>query len=226
VLLVVVRLLADASLIAALLFGPAGTLSWGRAWLLVAAWVVMNMVSAILVYPVHRALLVDRARLPIHRDQRPTDKLLLLAGLATGFIALPAVAAFDVFHWHLLARPTPLLANFGLVLFIVGWSVRAAALRANAFATTTVRLQHERQHALVDRGIYAHVRHPFYLGTSMALVGVPLWLESFAALLFALVPIAIMLLRIAHEERVLADELPGYSEYARRVPYRVMPRIW
>jgi protein-S-isoprenylcysteine O-methyltransferase Ste14 len=28
------------------------------------------------------------------------------------------------------------------------------------------------------------------------------------------------------EERTLAEELPGYREYAQRVRYRLIPRVW
>jgi len=33
-------------------------------------------------------------------------------------------------------------------------------------------------------------------------------------------------IRLMLEERFLRRELPGYSEYAARVPYRMLPGIW
>lgn len=223
---VVLRVLADALLIGTLLFAPAETFSWWRAWTLLVVLLILRILTVLAVYPVHPGLLEERAKLPIHRDQGWFDRLLLIAGLTTGFIALPVIAAFDVFRCHVLPRPVPLIANPGLLLVVVGWSIQAVALRANPFATTTVRLQRERQHALVDRGVYALVRHPFYVGTPLVLVGMALWLESYAAALFALIPIAILVLRIRHEERFLRRELPGYDTYAARVRYRLLPGIW
>jgi len=32
--------------------------------------------------------------------------------------------------------------------------------------------------------------------------------------------------RLLDEERLLAQRLPGYTEYLRKVPYRLLPRIW
>ena len=58
------------------------------------------------------------------------------------------------------------------------------------------------------------------------LVGLGLWLESYAAALCAVVPIAFLVVRLELEERFLRRELPGYREYAARVPYRLLPRIW
>jgi len=146
--------------------------------------------------------------------------------ISTGFLALPAIAAFDVFHWHVLPRPSPFIASLGLVLFILGWSIKGLALRSNAFATTVVRVQRERQHAVVDRGVYGVVRHPLYAGTPLVLVGLALWLESYTTALLSLIPMAFVVMRLQLEERFLRRELPGYSEYMVRVPYRLIPGIW
>jgi len=129
-------------------------------------------------------------------------------------------------RWHLLPRPAPLVAYLGLVLFMLGWGLKALALRANAFATAVVRLQRERNHAVVETGVYGIVRHPFYAGTPLVLVGLGLWLESYAAAACAVVPIAFMVIRLHLEERFLRRELPGYREYAVRVPHRLLPGIW
>ena len=223
---ILVRLVADSALVAIALFVSAGTFAWPRAWLLLAVMLVVRIVSALAIYRVSPALLRERAKLPIHADQPLTDKLLLLAVIATGFVGLPLIAGFDVFHWHVLRRPAPLIGSLGLVLFAMGWGIKALALRANAFAITVVRLQAERHHALVDSGVYGIVRHPFYAGTPLVLVGLGLWLESYTSVLFAVVPIAFVLMRLEREERFLRRALPGYTEYAARVPHRLLPGIW
>src|SRR5919199_1646154 len=140
---VLVRLVADAALVAIVLFASAGTLAWWRAWVLLAVLLVVRTAGAVAAYRVNPALLRERAKLPIHGDQPRTDRLLLLAVITTGFLALPVIAGLDVFHWHLLPRVAPLIANLGLVLFALGWAIQALAIRANAFATSVVRLQRE-----------------------------------------------------------------------------------
>ena len=223
---VLVRVIADGALTAIVLFASAGTLDWWRAWVLLAVLLVVRGITAVAVYRVNPELLRERARLPIHRDQPWTDRLLLLALVSTGFLALPALAALDVYRWHLLPRPQPVLSILGLLLFALGWGIKGFALRANAFAAVVVRVQHERHHAVVDTGVYGIVRHPFYAGTPLVLVGLALWLESSGAALFAVVPTALMVMRLGLEERFLRRELPGYSEYTVRVPYRLLPNIW
>lgn len=225
-LVVAVRLAADAGLVAILLFASAGTLAWWRAWLLLAVLLLVRAVGACAVYRVNPALLAERARLPIHDDQPWSDRLLLLAVLATGFLGLPAIAGLDVFHWHLLPRPSPVLSGIGLILFALGWSIKNLALRANAFATAVVRLQSHRAHAVADSGVYSVVRHPFYAADPLILVGLGLWLESYAAVLCAVLPVALMVMRLRLEERFLRRKLPGYNDYMVRVPHRLIPGVW
>ncbi len=223
---VLLRLLIDAVLVASILFVSAGTLAWPRAWVLVVVLLAIRMVGAALVYPVNPMLLSERAGLPFHADQSSADRLLLLGVLATGFLGLPAIAALDRFHWHLLPRPAHLLANAGLVLFALGWGLKGLALRANAFATTAVRWQPERGHVVAETGPYAVVRHPFYAADPLIFWGLSLWLESFTAALCALVPISLMLSRLVLEERFLRNTLPDYRAYAKRVRYRLLPGLW
>jgi Putative protein-S-isoprenylcysteine methyltransferase len=220
------RLVADAALVALLLFTSAGTLAWWRAWVLVVVLLVVRFAGARTVYRVNPVLLRERARLPIHEEQPRTDRLLLLAVLATGFLGLPVMAGLDVYHWHVLPRPVPLLSGVGLVLFLLGWGLKSLALRANAFATAAVRLQSERGHAVADSGVYAVVRHPFYAADPLIFAGLALWLESYAAALCAVLPVALMVMRLRLEERFLHRELPGYDEYTVRVRHRLIPGVW
>jgi len=162
----------------------------------------------------------------MHRNQPTTDKVLLLGVVLTGFVALPMFASLDVFRWHLLSQPAPPVAYLGLALFALGWGLKSLALRANAFATSVVRLQAERQHAVADTGVYGVVRHPFYVGTVLVLVGMALWLGSYAAAVFAVVPVVFVIVRLTMEERFLHRELAGYTQYAARVRRRLVPGIW
>jgi protein-S-isoprenylcysteine O-methyltransferase Ste14 len=223
---VAARLGADAVLVAVLLFTAAGTLAWWRGWVLLAVLLLVRAVGALVAYRVNPGLLHERAGLPVHGDQPRADRLLLLAVLATGFMGLPVIAGLDAGRWHALPRPGALLAGAGLALFALGWSIKGLALRANAFATTVVRLQRERAHAVADSGVYAVVRHPFYAADPLIFVGLGLWLESYVAAVLAVVPVALMVVRLRLEERFLRRELPGYYEYTLRVPHRLIPGIW
>src|SRR4051794_32636221 len=98
---VLVRLAADAILVAILLFSAAGTLAWWRAWALLAVLFLIRALGALAVYRVNPSLLRDRAGLPVHEEQSRADRFLLLSVLATGFLGLPIIAGLDVFRWHM-----------------------------------------------------------------------------------------------------------------------------
>jgi protein-S-isoprenylcysteine O-methyltransferase Ste14 len=223
---VLIRLVADALLVAAALFIAAGTLAWPRAWILIAVLLTVRIASAVAVFRVNPALLRDRAKLPVHAQQPLADRLLVLSVLGTGFIGLPMIAGLDVFRWHAMSPPSPMISALGLVLFTLGWTIKGLALRTNAFATSVIRMQRERDHVLVDRGVYGMVRHPFYSGTVLVVVGTGLWLGSSLAALLSIVPIALVAIRLQVEERFLRRELPGYADYALRVRRRLIPGIW
>jgi len=220
------RVLADAIVVGIVLFTAAGTVSWPRAWVLLAVLLVVRILSAIAVFRVNPTLLRERASVLIHRDQPWADRVVLLAFMATAFIGVPAIAALDATRWHVLSSPPSWVAALGLMLFILGWSIIALALRENAFAVTVVRLQEERDHAVVDRGLYKVVRHPMYAGNPLVLTGLCLWMGSYAAALCVSVPLGLLMVRVALEERFLRRELPGYSAYMARVPHRLIPGIW
>ena len=74
--------------------------------------------------------------------------------------------------------------------------------------------------------MYGFVRHPFYAADPLIFVGLGLWLESYVAVVFAVLPVLIMLMRLRLEEQFLQRELPGYDAYAVRVPHRLIPGIW
>jgi protein-S-isoprenylcysteine O-methyltransferase Ste14 len=223
---VLLRLVADAILVAAALFASAGTFAWQRAWVALVVLLSIRMASAVLVYRVNPALLQERAKLPLHAEQPLADRVLVLGVLATGFLGLPIIAGLDRFHWHVFQQPAPVVANAGIVVFALGWALKGLALRENAFATAVVRWQRERGHVVVETGPYAVVRHPFYAADPLILFGLSLWLESYTAALCALLPIALMLSRLTLEERFLRNALPHYHAYASRVRYRLLPGVW
>jgi protein-S-isoprenylcysteine O-methyltransferase Ste14 len=65
-----------------------------------------------------------------------------------------------------------------------------------------------------------------YTGSILLMVGMPLWLESYAAALLASLPIGTLALRILIEEQFLKRELKGYDAYMKRIRYRLVPCIW
>lgn len=143
----------------------------------------------------------------------------LLAGLAQ-FV----VAGLDArFGWSAIPWGLQVLGGAGLVLSMTGvyW-----AMANNPFLATTVRIQTERGHQVANTGPYRFVRHPMYANTLYFCWSGPLLLNSWWAFIPVALSVLILVIRTALEDRTLQKELPGYSEYARRVRYRLLPLIW
>ena len=114
----------------------------------------------------------------------------------------------------------------GFGLLGLGWAWIAWTFATNRFASSAVRIQGDRGHAVVDRGPYAHVRHPMYLGVLLTALGSgPAVGSLWAGLMLApLVPIFIR--RTQVEDRMLHDELEGYAAYAGRTRWKLVPGVY
>jgi len=200
-------------------------MSWQRASLFLGVVAVLSAATAVALSRGDPALAAERMKPPLQRDQPPADKILVVCFLLS-FCAWVLFIAHDASHLRLLGTPGSAVSFFGFLLFVGGWWVVYAALRENRFAAPVVKLQRERRHVVVDSGCYGVVRHPMYAGAVPLLVGMPLWLGSYAAALLAAVPIAILAVRIVFEERFLRRSLAGYGEYTHKVRYRLLPFVW
>jgi protein-S-isoprenylcysteine O-methyltransferase Ste14 len=220
-----VGIIGNTVIFGGLLLVPAGTMTWWRAWVFLGVVLVGSVASMVSLIRGNQALLKERFKPPIQAGQPLADKIVVLLFLAA-FCGLVIFIPLDVFRLHLLGEPGTVVSSLGLVLFIMGWSVMTLALRENAFAAPVVRHQAERHHTVVDTGVYGMVRHPMYAGAVLLLVGMPLWLQSYAAALLASVPIGTLVVRILVEEEFLRRELQGYPAYTARVRYRLFPFLW
>jgi protein-S-isoprenylcysteine O-methyltransferase Ste14 len=131
-----------------------------------------------------------------------------------------------VFRFHLMDKPGTLVSSLGLVLFVAGWWIISLALNVNPFAAPVLKHLEEKHQTVIDTGIYGIVRHPMYAGSVPMMVGISLWLESYAAAFLASVPSGLLILRILIEEQFLKRELKGYDAYTEKVRYKLIPFLW
>jgi protein-S-isoprenylcysteine O-methyltransferase Ste14 len=208
-----------------LLFLPADTFHWWRAWVLIGVIAVGSLISELRLFPEHKDLIKERLKPPVQKGQPLADKIITILMLLV-FYGMFVFIALDVFRFHLMGRPRPLVSFAGLALLVAGWRIAYLALRENAFAALVVKSQGERGQTVIDSGVYGVVRHPMYAGAIPFFLGMPLWLESYAAVVPAVVLIFLLMLRITIEERYLRRELTGYDDYTKRVRYRLIPHVW
>ncbi len=80
---------------------------------------------------------------------------------------------------------------------------------------------------LVSAGPYAVVRNPIYLGNMLGPLGLALALRAEGALLYWPIIVAGFLVLIPFEERGLQAEYgEAYTNYLKRVPYRLIPYVF
>jgi protein-S-isoprenylcysteine O-methyltransferase Ste14 len=118
--------------------------------------------------------------------------------------------------------PVPVIVT-GAILFIVGGYFGIAGVIVLG-RNRTPYPQPCGGSELVQRGIYAHVRHPLYTSVMLASFGWALIWQSGLSLLAALAIVLFFHAKARREERWLCEKFPGYTDYARRVP-RFIPRF-
>lgn len=201
------------------LFGSAGRLDWSNAWILLGL-----SLAAGLAFTAGRDPEMAAERRNV-KAGKSWDKLLVAITVLLGPMAVWITAGLDFrFHWSdsmsSMAFPAGLAAA-ALAAALIAW-----AMRSNRFFSSVVRIQKERGHTVIDSGPYRFIRHPGYAGSAVFILVTPLTLESFWALAPAAATALVMVFRTMMEDLALQQELEGYADYARRVPYRLLPAIW
>ena len=216
--------LVGLTLMLVLLFVPAGTLAWPAGWVFL---VEFSLASALVTGWLLRhnpALLEERMKPLIQREQKPWDRRLMAAFLFL-WCAWFVIMSLDGGRFRWSEMPLWLQA-LGAVAIAVSMYIMFLIMRTNSFVAPVVKIQVERGHRVISDGPYAIVRHPMYGGTLLLVAGIPLLLGSWWGLALAPVIILLFAIRAVMEERTLMAELPGYADYAARVRHRLIPGVW
>ena len=210
-------------LFSAVLFGTAGRWDLPMFWAFVVAHSGSHLALTLIVFRRNLDLLKERQR-PGEGAKR-WDRVLLSIYIVPA-TAIFVVAGLDVgrSHW---SDTVPLwLQVIGLAIFVISFAFDIWAIAVNNFYSRVVRIQQDRGHHIITDGPYRFVRHPSYVGSTVAWVCTALALGSWWALLPAALVGLVFIVRTSLEDRTLHDELEGYAEYARQVRYRLLPGVW
>lgn len=205
-------------LVAALVFIPAGSLSYFGGWLFIALLFVPMLALGIVLFIKSPALLEKRLNA---KEKAATQKgVVAVSGLMflVGFI----VAGLDFrFGWSSVPMWAVILAA---VILLISYALYAEVMRENAYLSRTIEVQENQK--VVDTGLYSVVRHPMYAVTIWLFLSIPIVLGSLWAALCFVPYVAIIVVRLIGEERLLENELDGYKEYKKKVKYRLIPFVW
>ena len=214
----ILKFLLGIVLVGALIFLPAGSLSFYNGWILMGILFIPMFIAGIVMMIKNPALL--EKRLDAKEKEKDQSLVVKLSGLMflAGFIL--AGLGFR-FGWYTLPKAVVIV---GAVLFLIAYALYAEVLRENTYLSRTIGVQENQK--VIDTGLYGIVRHPMYAVTLLLFLSMPLVLGSVYSLIVFLAYPLIIAKRIKGEEELLEKELAGYKEYKQKVKYRLMPFIW
>ena len=201
------------------LFASAGRLNWSNAWVLLG----LSFLAG-LAFTVGRSPELAAERRHI-KAGKSWDKAIVSITVLPGPMAMWIAAGLDDrFHWSNGMSALPFTA--GVAVAMLGSALTAWSMRSNRFFSSVVRIQRDRGHTVVEGGPYRFIRHSGYAGMSAFTLATPLIPSSYWAFVPAAATAAITVLRAELEDCTLHEELGGYTDYARRVQYKLVPAIW
>ena len=210
-----------AIVMAALIFLPAGTLNYWQGWVFFALFFVVSSAVGIYLAIYNPVLLERRMNVGPTAEKEKSQKIITLFALL-GFIALLVFPALDHrFEW---SPVLPYVSVVGDVLVALGFLLTFIVILQNNYAASTIQVAEGQK--VVSTGLYAYVRHPMYAGVLPMLVGIPLALGSWWGVFGLVIIVPAIIWRLLDEEKFLHKNLPGYTEYANRVKYRLIPFVY
>lgn len=212
------KFIVGLALVGVLLFLPAGGFDYMNGWLFIGLLFVPMLILGVALF-IKAPNLLEK-RLDAKEKESAQKGVVAASGLL--FLGGFVVAGLDyrfgwsnVPTWGVITAAAILLISYGLY---------AEVMRENAYLSRTIEVQEGQR--VVDTGLYGIVRHPMYAVTLWLFLAIPFVLGSLWSFLCFLPYIPVIIVRIINEEKVLEKGLEGYSDYKKRVKYRLIPFIF
>lgn len=213
-----IKFIAGLVLVGLLLFIPAGTVNYMEGWLFISLLFIPMLLLGIVMFFKAPNLLEKRL------DGKEKEKMqrCVVAFSALIFLVGFIVSGLDFrFGWSKVPSAVTITAS---ILFLLSYLIYAEVMRENAYLSRTIEVQEGQK--VIDGGLYGIVRHPMYMATILLFSMIPLVLGSWYGFFVFLGYPLIIIIRINNEEKLLTEQLDGYSEYIKKVKYRIIPFIW
>jgi protein-S-isoprenylcysteine O-methyltransferase Ste14 len=204
-----------------LLFVPAGTRKYWQAWVYLGIFTGASLLTTLYLMKKDPALLKRRMSGGPTAERESAQKV-IMSFASIGFIGLLIVPALDHrFVWSVVPFPVVIVGD---TLVAVGFYFIFLVYRENTFTSATIEVAEDQK--VISTGPYALVRHPMYASAFLYIVGTPLALGSYWGLLALLFMMPFLIWRLFDEEKFLAENLAGYTEYQKQVQHRLVPYVW
>jgi protein-S-isoprenylcysteine O-methyltransferase Ste14 len=207
-------------LIGLALFLSAGTINYWQAWMYLG-------VSAASSVPLTLYIINDPILLESRMKAGPTAERRPLQKIIVACIAIPYIAAFivpgldDRFGWS--SAPS-WLSIVGDILIIGAMWMVYRVFKENSYGSATIEITQGQK--VISTGPYAIVRNPMYSSAAVYFIGMSLALGSYWGLIPAALVIIGFVWRLFDEEKFLAQNLPGYTDYCAKVRWHLIPGVF
>lgn len=203
------------------IFLPAGTFNYWEGWVFMAVFFACNLALTAYLVLKDPKLLERRMKAGPSAERTKTQKIIVVLAFAF-FAGLAIVPALDHrFGWSDVPAFVVVLGNLLTVASYFGFYW---VLRENTYAAATIRVEEGQK--VISTGPYAIVRHPMYSAALVMSLGMVLALGSWWGILLLVPGILVLVWRLLDEEKFLHEDLPGYTEYTRKVRWRLIPGIF
>ncbi|MGH7618355.1 MAG: methyltransferase family protein [Gemmatimonadaceae bacterium] len=218
---VVVQSVSGLAFFIALVFLSAGTWKYWQGWLFLAVFTASTSGFTTYLAIYDKPLLERRMNAGPWHEQERSQKIIV----SLVFVAFFAFLVLPVLDYRFgLSRVPPWVSVVGNAIIVCSFLAIFWVVTTNSWAASNIRVEADQR--VVDTGPYAYVRHPMYAAAIWLFVGIPLALGSWWTVVLVIPFLPVLLWRLLDEERILARDLPGYTEYTQRVKYRLVPHVW
>lgn len=197
---------------------PAGTFNYWEVYLYFGV-LVVPMIFVLVYFMKYDPLFLERRTKGFEKEKE--QKLIQALNLPV-FIAAFSLPGLDRrFGWSDIPAEVVFVTD---AVILCGYIFIFLVFRENSFASRIIEI--DREQKVITTGPYIIVRHPMYLGVLIMYLPTPIALGSYWGLIpMVLLPLTLVL-RILNEEKVLRENLPGYTDYCQKTRYRLIPNIW
>ena len=219
-----VKGLASPFLLLLLVFLPAGTWNYWQGW---AYFCLSAIILSFTVWVLADKKDLIQERLNPGKGMKWWDKVYFAVSTPLSYISI-VLAALDRGRFHVSAPLLHTSYTLIIALFLIAHAIFLWAKFANKFFSSVVRIQTDRDQQVCTTGPYAIVRHPGYVGGVIFTAVTPFVLGSvwIWSLVPALAAAVLLVVRTSFEDKTLQRELSGYTDYAKRVRYKLLPFIY
>lgn len=217
----IIQSIAGLIFFATIIYFAAGTWDYWQGWVFLAVFTASTTAFGVYLAIYDKPLLERRMNAGPWKEKEASQKIIVSLIILTFF----AFMILPILDHRFGLSPVPGWASIlGNVIIVLSFLFIFWVIKVNTWAASNINVEEGQK--VVTTGPYAYVRHPMYAGALWLFVGMPLALGSWWSIGLLIPFFPVILWRLLDEERILIRDLPGYTDYMKKLKYRLVPFVW